>query len=166
MTFDPETATFLIAGPVRIHPRVLRAMSTPSLNHRGDYFHSIVEEIRAMLPVLFGTPGHQVVLSGSGTAGLEADVLRARTYHGPYARSHQRQFWGTHGSDRSPILATGHDALGAVGDAYPGRSSDRRARKGRRPCDLRCSERDERWTVERPRVDRTGWSGSRGRFFS
>lgn len=72
MTFDPETATFLIAGPVRIHPRVLRAMSTPSLNHRGDYFHSIVEEIRAMLPVLFGTPGHQVVLSGSGTAGLEA----------------------------------------------------------------------------------------------
>ncbi|MFZ1023834.1 MAG: alanine--glyoxylate aminotransferase family protein [Thermoplasmata archaeon] len=72
MTFDPETATFLIAGPVRIHPRVLRAMSTPSLNHRGDYFHSIVEEIRALLPVLFGARGHQVVLSGSGTAGLEA----------------------------------------------------------------------------------------------
>jgi aspartate aminotransferase-like enzyme len=72
MTFDPETATFLIAGPVRIHPRVLRAMSTPSLNHRGDYFHSIVEEIRSLLPVLFGTRGHQVVLSGSGTAGLEA----------------------------------------------------------------------------------------------
>jgi aspartate aminotransferase-like enzyme len=72
MTFDPETATFLIAGPVRIHPRVLRAMSTPSLNHRGDYFHSIVEEIRSLLPVLFGARGHQVVLSGSGTAGLEA----------------------------------------------------------------------------------------------
>jgi aspartate aminotransferase-like enzyme len=72
MTFDPETATFLIAGPVRIHPRVLRAMSMPSLNHRGDYFHGIVQEIRELLPVLFGTPGHQVVLSGSGTAGLEA----------------------------------------------------------------------------------------------
>ncbi|MGA8664137.1 MAG: alanine--glyoxylate aminotransferase family protein [Thermoplasmata archaeon] len=72
MTFDPETATFLIAGPVRIHPRVLRAMSMPSLNHRGDYFHGIVQEIRELLPVLFGTPGHQVILSGSGTAGLEA----------------------------------------------------------------------------------------------
>ncbi len=72
MTFDPETATFLIAGPVRIHPRVLRAMSMSSLNHRGDYFHGIVQEIRELLPVLFGTPGHQVVLSGSGTAGLEA----------------------------------------------------------------------------------------------
>ncbi len=72
MTFDPETTTFLIAGPVRIHPRVLRAMSMPSLNHRGDYFHGIVREIRELLPVLFGTTGHQVVLSGSGTAGLEA----------------------------------------------------------------------------------------------
>ncbi|MGP8072849.1 MAG: pyridoxal-phosphate-dependent aminotransferase family protein [Thermoplasmata archaeon] len=72
MTFDPETSTFLIAGPVKIHPRVLRAMSMPSLNHRGDYFHGIVQEIRELLPVLFGTPGHQVILSGSGTAGLEA----------------------------------------------------------------------------------------------
>ena len=72
MTFDPETATFLIAGPVRIHPRVLRAMSMSSLNHRGDYFHSVVEEIREMLPILFGTKGTQLVLTGSGTAGLEA----------------------------------------------------------------------------------------------
>jgi aspartate aminotransferase-like enzyme len=72
MPFDPETTTFLIAGPVRIHPRVLRAMSMPSLNHRGDYFHGIVQEIRELLPVLFGAKGHQVVLSGSGTSGLEA----------------------------------------------------------------------------------------------
>ncbi|MGI0071356.1 MAG: pyridoxal-phosphate-dependent aminotransferase family protein [Thermoplasmata archaeon] len=72
MTFDPETATFLIAGPVRIHPRVLRAMSMPSVNHRGDYFHGVVAEIRELLPVLFGAKGHQLVLSGSGTSGLEA----------------------------------------------------------------------------------------------
>lgn len=72
MTFDPETATFLIAGPVRIHPRVLRAMSTPSLNHRGDFFHGVVAEIRELLPVLFGTKGHQAILTGSGSAGLEA----------------------------------------------------------------------------------------------
>jgi aspartate aminotransferase-like enzyme len=72
MTFDPETATFLIAGPVRIHPRVLRAMSMSSVNHRGDYFHGIVQEIRELLPTLFGAKGHQLILSGSGTAGLEA----------------------------------------------------------------------------------------------
>ncbi|MCI4348922.1 MAG: alanine--glyoxylate aminotransferase family protein [Thermoplasmata archaeon] len=72
MTVDPETTTFLIAGPVRIHPRVLRAMDFASVNHRGDYFHGIVHEIRELLPVAFGVKGHQVVLSGSGTAGLEA----------------------------------------------------------------------------------------------
>jgi aspartate aminotransferase-like enzyme len=72
MTFDPETATFLIAGPVRIHPRVLRAMSMSSLNHRGDYFHGVVREIRELLPVAFGTTGHQVILTGSGSSGLEA----------------------------------------------------------------------------------------------
>ena len=72
MTFDPETATFLIAGPVRIHPRVLRAMSFSSVNHRGDYFHQRVGEIREMLPMLFGAPGHHAILTGSGTAGLEA----------------------------------------------------------------------------------------------
>ncbi len=72
MTFDPEDNTFLIAGPVKIHPRVLRAMSLPSLNHRGDYFHGVVQEIRELLPILFGTNGHQAILSGSGTAGLEA----------------------------------------------------------------------------------------------
>ena len=72
MTFDPETATFLIAGPVKIHPRVLRAMALPSVNHRGDYFHGIVAEIRELLPVLFGAQGHHAILSGSGTAGLEA----------------------------------------------------------------------------------------------
>ena len=72
MTFDPETTTFLIAGPVRIHPRVLRAMSMPSLNHRGDYFHGIVSEIRELLPVLFRAKGHQAIITGSGSAGLEA----------------------------------------------------------------------------------------------
>ncbi len=72
MTFDPETTTLLIAGPVRIHPRVLRAMSMSSLNHRGDYFHGVVQEIRELLPVLFGAKGHQVILTGSGTSGLEA----------------------------------------------------------------------------------------------
>lgn len=72
MTFDPETATFLIAGPVRIHPRVLRAMSMPSVNHRGDFFHGVVAEIQELLPILFGSSGESVVLSGSGTSGLEA----------------------------------------------------------------------------------------------
>jgi aspartate aminotransferase-like enzyme len=47
-------------------------MSFPSVNHRGDYFHGVVHEIRDLLPVMFGAKGHQAVLTGSGTAGLES----------------------------------------------------------------------------------------------
>jgi len=47
-------------------------MSMSSLNHRGDYFHGVVQEIRELLPVLFGAKGRQVILTGSGTAGLES----------------------------------------------------------------------------------------------
>ena len=72
--FDAFTSTFLLAGPVKLHPRVQQAMATPSLNHRGEYFHELVGEIRDLLPLVFGRPGHQVVLTGSGTAGLEAMV--------------------------------------------------------------------------------------------
>jgi aspartate aminotransferase-like enzyme len=72
--FDPYTSTFLLAGPVQMHPRVLQAMATPALNHRGEYFHSVVREIADLLPLVFGRSGHQAVLTGSGTAGLEAVV--------------------------------------------------------------------------------------------
>jgi aspartate aminotransferase-like enzyme len=72
--FDPMTSTFLLAGPVKIHPRVLLAMSSPSMNHRGEDFHQIVHEIKGMLPLVFGRPGHQAVVTGSGTAGLESMI--------------------------------------------------------------------------------------------
>ncbi len=100
MTFDPETATFLIAGPVRIHPRVLRAMSMSSVNHRGDYFHGVVGEIRELLPVLFGTKGTQVILSGSGSSGLEA-------MYSSLLRKDQRTLVLTNGNfgERSDLIA-------------------------------------------------------------
>jgi aspartate aminotransferase-like enzyme len=72
--FDAYTSTFLLAGPVKLHPRVQLAMAAPSFNHRGEYFHGLVHEIRGLLPLVFGRPGNQVVLTGSGTAGLEAMV--------------------------------------------------------------------------------------------
>jgi aspartate aminotransferase-like enzyme len=72
--FDPYTSTFLLAGPVKLHPRVQQAMAAPSFNHRGEQFHTIVHEIRDLLPLVFGRKGHQVILSGSGTAGIEGLV--------------------------------------------------------------------------------------------
>ena len=106
MTLDPETATFLVAGPVRIHPRVLRAMNYPSVNHRGEFFHGVVGEIRELLPVLFGAKGTQVVLSGSGSSGLEA------MYSGLLRRN-----------ERTLILSNGN--FGERGDLLARRYCDR-----------------------------------------
>ena len=72
--FDPWTSTFLLGGPVKLHPRIERAMAVPSLNHRGEYFHDVTKDIKKLLPLIFGTKGHQAVITGSGTAGLEAMV--------------------------------------------------------------------------------------------
>src|SRR5436309_4438117 len=69
-----ETAAgaFLLPGPVKMHPRVLEAMAAPAMNHRGPEFKEILSEIRGLTQYLFATSGEVAVLSGSGTAGLEA----------------------------------------------------------------------------------------------
>src|SRR5207249_4648600 len=72
----PETpaGAFLLPGPVKMHPRVLQAMAAPAMNHRGPEFKEILSEVRGLTQYLFGTRGEVAILSGSGTAGLEAAV--------------------------------------------------------------------------------------------
>ncbi|HEY7587330.1 MAG TPA: alanine--glyoxylate aminotransferase family protein [Thermoplasmata archaeon] len=72
--YDPEDTVFMLPGPVKMHPRVLRAMIAPALNHRGPEFKEILTELRGLVQYLFGTKGEVAILSGSGTAGLEAAV--------------------------------------------------------------------------------------------
>jgi aspartate aminotransferase-like enzyme len=62
----------MLAGPVKIHPRVLRVMSTTSIGHRTSHFRDVCHEIRDLLRYAFDTKGPVAVISGSGTAGLEA----------------------------------------------------------------------------------------------
>jgi aspartate aminotransferase-like enzyme len=64
----------MLAGPVKIHPRVLRVMSTPSIGHRTSHFREVCREIRDLLRYAFGTKGPVAIISGSGTAGLEAMI--------------------------------------------------------------------------------------------
>jgi len=71
---DPEDTVFMLPGPVKMHPRVLRAMALPALNHRGPEFKEILTELRGLVQYMFGTSGEVAILSGSGTAGLEAAV--------------------------------------------------------------------------------------------
>ncbi|MFQ5919490.1 MAG: pyridoxal-phosphate-dependent aminotransferase family protein [Thermoplasmata archaeon] len=62
----------MLAGPVKIDPRVIRAMSRPSLGHRTPRFADAIREIRELLQYAFDTEGPVGLLSGSGTAGLES----------------------------------------------------------------------------------------------
>ena len=41
---DLEDNIFMLAGPVKMHPRVLRAMASPAINHRSAEFKAINAE--------------------------------------------------------------------------------------------------------------------------
>ncbi len=64
----------MLPGPVKMDPRVLQVMAAPAMNHRGPEFKGILSELRGFLQYMFGTGGEVAILSGSGTAGLEAAV--------------------------------------------------------------------------------------------
>lgn len=73
MPFDPEDALFLLPGPVRMHPRVLRALARPAMGHRSPEFQQANRRLFDGLRRLAGTP-HVAALAGTGTAGMEAAV--------------------------------------------------------------------------------------------
>ena len=43
----------MLPGPVPVLPRILRAMTKPMINHRGDEFAALYEEIVEMLKEIF-----------------------------------------------------------------------------------------------------------------
>ncbi|MDD2665423.1 MAG: alanine--glyoxylate aminotransferase family protein [Methanocellales archaeon] len=64
----------MIPGPVTLHQRVLSAMSKPMINHRSKEFAGIYDECVSILKDVFSTKNDLFVISGSGTAGMEAAV--------------------------------------------------------------------------------------------
>ncbi|HEV8359980.1 MAG TPA: alanine--glyoxylate aminotransferase family protein [Candidatus Thermoplasmatota archaeon] len=74
MPFDPEDNVFLLAGPIKMHARVLRAMARPAINHRGPEFAKLSKELGGLLQAAFQTSWPVLPITGSGTAGLEAAV--------------------------------------------------------------------------------------------
>src|SRR4029453_12249590 len=51
--FRPPARLLLGPGPSEVHPRVLRAMSAPLLGHLDPAFIAMMEEVKALLPLLF-----------------------------------------------------------------------------------------------------------------
>jgi len=71
---DIEDTLLMIPGPVKVAPRVLRAMSRPMISHRSAEFGAIYDDCRALLQDFFETKNQIVIMTGSGTVGMDAAV--------------------------------------------------------------------------------------------
>lgn len=64
----------MLPGPVPIPERVRFAMSRQAINHRSPEFGAAYADCVRVLKTAFGTKNDLFVLSGSGTAGMEAAI--------------------------------------------------------------------------------------------
>jgi len=73
---NPSSRLLLGPGPSPVHPRVLRAMSTPLLGHLDPEFLVIMNEVQGMLRTAFQTTNpFTIAISGTGSAGMEAALV-------------------------------------------------------------------------------------------
>jgi len=66
--------TIMLGGPVKMHPRVLRAMSVPARAHRDPDFIEMLRETKEFLQYVFQSKQDVALLFGSGTASMDAAV--------------------------------------------------------------------------------------------
>jgi alanine-glyoxylate transaminase/serine-glyoxylate transaminase/serine-pyruvate transaminase len=62
-------------GPSMVHPRVYDALSKPIVGHLDPYFIQVMADVQQLVKPAFGTTaGATLVISGTGSAGMEAAV--------------------------------------------------------------------------------------------
>jgi alanine-glyoxylate transaminase / serine-glyoxylate transaminase / serine-pyruvate transaminase len=62
-------------GPSMVHPRVYEALSKPIVGHLDPYFIQVMADVQLLLKIAYGTrDGATLVISGTGSAGMEAAV--------------------------------------------------------------------------------------------
>ena len=64
----------MLPGPVPVPERVRLAMARQAINHRSAEFGAVYADCVRCLKPTFGTENDIVIISGSGTAGMEAAV--------------------------------------------------------------------------------------------
>ena len=62
-------------GPTPVPPEVLLEMAAPMTHHRQAAFEAIFSQVSEKLKMVFQTSNPVVILSGSGTAALEASIV-------------------------------------------------------------------------------------------
>ncbi len=65
----------MLPGPTNVPERVMRAMITPTINHRSDDFVELYEDAVEKTKQVFQSSGDAVCLSASGTGAVEAGVI-------------------------------------------------------------------------------------------
>ncbi len=71
--FSPADRLLLGPGPANVHPRVLRALSTPVLGHLDPQFLLLLSQISDLLRIAYRTRNEWTfAVSGTGSAGMEA----------------------------------------------------------------------------------------------
>jgi aspartate aminotransferase-like enzyme len=68
-------AQLRIPGPTPLPPEVLQSMTKQMINHRGAEFHKIMSDVTAKLKVIFQTKNDVLIMTSSGTGGMETAVV-------------------------------------------------------------------------------------------
>lgn len=72
-SFDPPRRTLMGPGPSDVHPRVLAALSRPTIGHLDPAFVGFMDEMKGLLQHAFQTSNALTLpISGPGSAGMEA----------------------------------------------------------------------------------------------
>jgi len=72
-SFNPPVRTLMGPGPSDVHPRILEAMSRPTIGHLDPQFVGMMEEVKTMLQYAFQTKNELTIpISAPGSAGMES----------------------------------------------------------------------------------------------
>ena len=72
----PSVRILLGPGPSNVHPRVLKALSTPLVGHLDPEFIRLMDETKDLLRSVFQTRNTLTLpISGTGSAGMEACLV-------------------------------------------------------------------------------------------
>ncbi len=75
---NPKLKLLLGPGPSNADPRVLRALSEPTLGHLDPDFMEIMDETTQLLRYVFGTKNQLTIpISGTGSAGMETAIVNS-----------------------------------------------------------------------------------------
>lgn len=71
-SFNPPIRTLMGPGPSDVHPRILEAMSRPTIGHLDPAFVGMMDEMKALLHYAFRTQNELTLpVSAPGSAGME-----------------------------------------------------------------------------------------------